>query len=223
MRKAEIGKKAGQRVLREALAAGERGVYDAFANEHRAGMIRIASRFLEDREVAEEVVQDTLEAVCREVDRFRGDASFKTWVYSILANRARSVRRREKRSVAFSALEGDRKKESGGSFEDRHGAAAEHGSGLHGAHPVDPQTAAINRQRLRILDEGLRLLPDRQREIVVLRDVEGRGGKEVAELLDISVGNQRVLLHRSRLALRSGIELKEKEEKSGFAGGKVLN
>jgi RNA polymerase sigma-70 factor, ECF subfamily len=225
MGRAEMGKRAGRPVLYQELAAGDREAYDAFVNEHRAGMIRIASRFLQDRELAEEVVQDTLEAVCREIGRFRREASFETWVHSILVNRARSVRRREKRCVAFSVLEGARKRGGGASFEERREAAAGHCSVLqvHGAYPADPQTTAIIRQRLRFLDEGLRLLPERQREIVVLRDVEGRGGKEVAELLDISVGNQRVLLHRGRLALRSEIELKEREGKVGLAKGQVLN
>jgi RNA polymerase sigma-70 factor (ECF subfamily) len=178
------------------MAAGDHLAYQEFVRDHRPGMMQLALRLLGDSDLAEEVVQDTFEAVLKDIGRFRGDSSLKTWTYRILFNRAIRVGRRERRTISFSDFEDGR-------VSDRRepvGVAS-------GA--VDPQSHAISRQRLQILAEGLHRLPERQRRVVVLRDVEGWGSQEISELLQITVGNQRVLLHRARAALRAELETRD--------------
>ena len=186
MRQSNAGERYGELELHEALAAGDEGAYHRFVRTHRPGLMRLAGELLGDGDVAEEVVQDTFEAVVKDIGGFRGDASLKTWTYRILVNRARRVGRRENRTVAYSDL-----------------------GSVHDTGASNPQTEAINRQRLQILADGLRRLPERQREIVVLRDLEGHESGEVAEMLKITPVNQRVLLHRGRAALRAELELRD--------------
>jgi RNA polymerase sigma-70 factor (ECF subfamily) len=204
MRQLETMDVGSEQTTREALAAGDDHAYHSFVIAHRPAMLRLAGEMLGNGDVAEEVVQDTFEAIFKDVGAFRGEASLKTWSYRILVNRARRVGKRENRTVPFT-------------YFDNFGIES------HPSRGEDPQTAAINRQRVRFLAEGLRRLPDRQREIVVLRDIEGRDTTEVSELLDITPGNQRVLLHRGRAALRSGLELRDSDGADSSHAGPLLN
>jgi len=195
--------------LHEALAAQDRDAFHEFVRTHRPAMMRLASEMLGNSDLAEEVVQDTFEVVFKDIGSFRGEASIKTWTFRILINRARRVGRRERRSIPFAGLvewRADRAEIA------RDVACGENlvESTFHGCDPAaDPQNSAIVRQRLQILAEGLRKLPHRQREIVILRDIEGHESAEVTEMLKISTGNQRVLLHRARAALRSELETRD--------------
>jgi RNA polymerase sigma-70 factor (ECF subfamily) len=204
MRQLEIEDIGSEATMRAALAAGDQNAYRRFVSAHRPAMMRLAGEMLGNGDVAEEVVQDTFEAIFKDVGAFRGEASLKTWSYRILVNRARRVGKREKRTVPFTYFTG-------------------FGCESPPSREEDPQTAAVNRQRVRFLAEGLRRLPDRQREIVVLRDIEGRDSSEVAEMLDISSGNQRVLLHRGRAALRSELELRDRGDAGPTGTGQLLN
>jgi len=172
--------------------------------------------------VAEEVVQDTFESVFKEIGGFRGEASLKTWTYRILVNRARRVGKRESRTLAFSDISRARDGNPQSPIEE-HLVAQSLGDPVHARPAADPQTEAINRQRLRILAEGLRGLPARQAEIVVLRDMEGRRSREVTELLDISTGNQRVLLHRGRTALRAVMAQRDEITPDRTSGEQLWN
>ena len=214
MRQGSIDPAAGEAGLYTALAAGDGATARAFVAEHRPKMLRLASRVLADIELAEEVVQDTLESVFAGIGRFRREAKVQTWAYRILLHRARRVWRRERRSVAFSRLERAPGAPDGGG---RREMEPPPGAGVHGAPAVDPLTSAIHRQRLRLVAEGLGRLPERQRAIVVMRDIEGRDSHKVAARLEISPGNERVLLHRGRLAIRAGIERSESFGAGGAA------
>jgi RNA polymerase sigma-70 factor (ECF subfamily) len=223
MRQSTVTRGHEERSLHTALAAGDESAYREFVASHRKGMLRFAWELLGDGELAEEVVQDTFESVFRDIGGFRGEASLKTWTYRILANRARRVGKRESRTLAFSALAKGRDTGASRPLVDRLETADSSSSSFHARRVPDPQTAAINRQRLQQLAEGLRRLPERQREIVVLRDVEGHPSQEVTELLDISPGNQRVLLHRGRAALRAQLEQRDEFERRDPAAGQLWN
>ena len=141
-------------------------------------------------------MQDTWLAVVRGLERFEGRSSLRTWLFRILMNRARTTATRERRSDAGIDPDAERFDETGvwssppvpwsEQVEDR--LVAEH-------------IASMARD---LLDT----LPEAHRQVVVLRDVEGLSATEVVELLGISDGNQRVLLHRGRARLRAGLEAK---------------
>jgi RNA polymerase sigma-70 factor, ECF subfamily len=180
------------------LRAGEEQAFVLLVARHHAAMLRLASSFVSNTAIAEEVVQDTWLAVVRGVDGFAGRSSFKTWLMRILVNRARSTAVRESRSVAI----GD-----AGPAVDRSrfdAAGAWMSPPQHWVEESEDRVLAGSLARR--LSELLEQLPARQRAVVVLRDVEGLSSQEACEVLEISEGNQRVLLHRGRSQLREALE-----------------
>ncbi len=157
-----------------------------------------ALRYVRTEAVAEEVVQDTWVAVMRGIGRFEGRSALKTWIFRILVNRAKSEGVRERRSVPMSAL------------GDESGVDPDRFSGGHWLVPPQPWGEPEGRLLQSELRDRVRAelaeLPPAQRTVVTLRDLEGLDSDEVCELLAISPGNQRVLLHRGRTRLRSALE-----------------
>jgi RNA polymerase sigma-70 factor, ECF subfamily len=200
-----------ERELVGALRRGDEGAYSWLVRKHWPNMLRVARGMVRSESVAMEVVQETWEAVFKEIARFREDSSLRRWMYSILVNRARRVGKREARVIPFSMLaRGDargRERDPGDEFT----WYGRWKSAVHGWRLIDPQSEAINRQGLRIIASALERIPETQRVVVTLRDVEGLGSREVCELLGISEANQRVLLHRGRTRLRLALERAEAE------------
>jgi RNA polymerase sigma-70 factor, ECF subfamily len=180
------------------LRAGEEQAFVALVSRHHAGMVRLASSFVTSPAVAEEVVQDTWIGVLRGIDGFAGRSSFRTWLFRILVNRATSTGMRERRSVAV----GD-----AGPVVDRarfDASGAWMSPPQHWVEDSDDRLLALGLTDQ--IQEALQALPARQREVVVLRDVDGLSGQEVCDVLEISEANQRVLLHRGRSHLRQALE-----------------
>jgi RNA polymerase sigma-70 factor (ECF subfamily) len=180
------------------LRAGDEQAFVQLVSRHHAAMLRVAGSFVSSPAVAEEVVQDTWLGVLRGIDGFAGRSSFRTWLLRILVNRARSTGVREHRSVAV----GD-----AGPVVDRSRFDA---SGAWMSPPQHWIEDSENRMQAQALagqiQKTLGELPTRQREVVVLRDVDGLSSHEVCEVLEISDANQRVLLHRGRSHLRRALE-----------------
>jgi len=180
------------------LRDGDEAAFVTLVGRYQGSLLRVARTFVPNDAVAEEVVQDTWMGVVRGIDRFEGRSSFKTWLFRILVNRARTSGVREHRSVPLDptepAVSPDR--------FDGNGAWAE---------PVAPwEDDADDRLVAASWSPALRAavddLPDRQRDVVVLRDVEGLSSADVCQVLGLSEGNQRVLLHRGRSRLRNVLE-----------------
>jgi RNA polymerase sigma-70 factor, ECF subfamily len=161
-------------------------------------MLRLATSFVPSRAVAEEVVQDTWLAVLRGLEGFHGRSSLKTWLFRILVNQARTTGTREHRSVPVAdpepAVDPSRFDASGGWADP----------------PEHWIEAAEGRMEAGKLADRMRAwmgeLPSRQREVVILRDVEEMSSEEVCAVLAITDANQRVLLHRGRSRLRQLFE-----------------
>ena len=149
----------------------------------------MARSILGSAEAAEDVVQDTWVAVVRSVDGFEGRSTFKTWLMRILVNTARSRRGREARTVCWSTQPAD-------------APVWDAVLARRSAEAAGPLDHAIAVEAWEVIRTALAGLPDRQRVVVVLRDVEGSTSEEVRAMLGLSVGNQRVLLHRGRARLR---------------------
>jgi RNA polymerase sigma-70 factor, ECF subfamily len=180
------------------LRGGDERAFSDLVERYHSSMLRLALSFVPSRAVAEEVVQDTWLAMLRGLDRFEGRSSLRTWLFTILVNRARTTGVREARSVPVA---------------DAGPAVDASRFGPSGAWAVPPEhwvEEAENRIDAAKLSESLRgamdLLPARQREVVLLRDVEGLTSNEVCDVLAISEANQRVLLHRGRSKLRQALE-----------------
>ena len=180
------------------LRDGDESAFLALVTRYNGSLQRVARTYVSNDAVAEEVVQDTWMGVVRGVDRFEGRSSFKTWLFRILVNRARTSGVREHRHDTFDptgpAVAPER--------FDAKGAWAE--PVVAWESDVDDRLVASSwGPSLRAaLDE----LPERQRDVVLLRDVEGLSSGDVCDVLGVSEGNQRVLLHRGRSRLRAALE-----------------
>jgi RNA polymerase sigma-70 factor, ECF subfamily len=157
--------------------------------------------------VAEEVVQETWLAVFTGLERFEGRSSFKTWLFRILTNKAKTRGQREGRTLPFSAFAADGDEGEGAVDADRFVGP----DGRHGGHwaapprgvPEERLLAAEARARI---ESAIDALPPNQRAVITLRDVEGLSAEEACNVLGVSETNQRVLLHRARAKVRAAFE-----------------
>lgn len=191
------------------LRRGDEATFARLVVELSPALLRLASVHVPSRAVAEEVVQDTWLAVVAGVDRFEGRSMLRTWIFRILLNRARSTGAREQRTLPFSSAWRD---ERGPAvpperFHSRRGPDA---PGSWAAPPVPwderPEDAVVSVEVRQGIERAVAALPTRQREVVTTRDLLGLDADEVCELLDLSAGNQRVLLHRGRSRVRAVLE-----------------
>ena len=200
----------------ELLAALRRGDADAFAqlvDDHSSALLRAAMTYVPTRAVAEEVVQETWLGAFQGLDRFEGRASVKTWLYSILANIARSRGARERRSQPFSSFAAAADEYASSVDPDRF-LPAEHARWPgHWSTPpaavTAPEDDVLARETLDVIRAAVEGLPEAQRTVISLRDLEGWDADEVCDALGVSDGNQRVLLHRARSKVRAALERHE--------------
>jgi RNA polymerase sigma-70 factor, ECF subfamily len=181
-----------------ALRAGDERTFIELVEEYSPGMRRLALTFVRSRAVADEVVQEAWLGVLRGIDRFEGRSSLKTWIYRIVANVARTRGAREARSTPFSA------------FEDPEGGASVDPDRFipdgHWAQPIEPWQAVLEAETREVIDRAIEQLPEQQRQVIELRDVQGWSSEEVRNVLELSETNQRVLLHRARTKVRMALE-----------------
>ena len=192
----------GELLLR--LRSGDERAFIGLVERYQEPMLRLAASFVPSRAIAEEVVQDTWLALLRGLAGFEGRSSLKTWLFTILVNRARTTGVRESRSVPVA---------DAGPVVDASRFGPDGGWATPPEHWIEEAEDRVDAAKLtRLLRGGLDSLPPRQREVVLLRDVEGMSSDEVCTVLALSEGNQRVLLHRGRSRLRQLIEDEFREE-----------
>jgi RNA polymerase sigma-70 factor, ECF subfamily len=197
-------------VLVARLQAGDETAFRELVTEHHRAMRRLALSYVQTVAAADEVVQETWLAVIRGLAKFEGRSSLKTWIFRILVNRAQTRGARERRIIPFSALVSD---------ADDDGPTVDPDRFLPKGHPVAgywsvtpnrffdlPEERLLAQEATAAIAEAIARLPDRQRRVIELRDVEGWEAEEVCASLELSAANQRVLLHRARSAVRASLE-----------------
>ncbi|MFZ2013999.1 MAG: sigma-70 family RNA polymerase sigma factor [Nocardioides sp.] len=191
--------------LVDRLRAGDEQTFAALVDGWSGWMLRLAREHVPTASAAEEVVQETWLAVLEGLDRFRGEASLRTWVYRILVNQAKRRGVRDRRTVPFASLAPE---DEGPSVDPARfqGPGDPHPGGWREFPEEWPEQMALTRELREVVTVALTELPPRQRVVVALRDLDGHTADEVCELLDISAGNQRVLLHRGRAVVRVHLE-----------------
>jgi RNA polymerase sigma-70 factor, ECF subfamily len=181
------------------LRCGDEEAFVMLVARYQQSMLRLARSMVSSEAVAEEVVQDTWLGVVRGIDRFEGRSSFKTWLFGILVNRARSAGSKEQPNTPLESLHAvdPSRFDAQGQWADPLERWAEDSERRLDAATLKP-----------ILNSGLDDLPPRQRQVLILRDVEGLSNDEACSALGITSGNQRILLHRGRSRLRAILEAK---------------
>jgi RNA polymerase sigma-70 factor (ECF subfamily) len=189
--------RADESALVAALRGGDRQAFMELVETYTPGMRRLALSFVRTPAVADDVVQEAWLGVLKGLDRFEGRSSLKTWIYRIVANIARTRAVREARSAPFSSF----------ATEDEPSVDPERfiPNGDWGS-PIEPWRAVLDTEARDVIARAIAALPDQQRQVIELRDVEGWSSDEVRNVLELSETNQRVLLHRARSKVRIALE-----------------
>jgi RNA polymerase sigma-70 factor, ECF subfamily len=177
--------------------ARDLAAFEVLVGRHEEKIYRLAMRLVRNESDAQEITQEAFLAAWRNLDGFEGKAQFGSWLYRVAANAAlmhlRSARRRPAVSadVGASVLE----------------AAARDGAGLGGRgdwanRPDEQLQSAELREHIQLAIDAL---PDTQRDVFLVRDIEGLSTEETAEVLGVTVPTVKTRLHRARLALRQAI------------------
>jgi RNA polymerase sigma-70 factor, ECF subfamily len=195
--------------LLAALREGDDDAFSILIDRYHASLVRIATLFVPDHGVAEEVAQETWIGVLRGIDRFEGRSSFRTWLFGILANQAKRRGERERRMVPFSALTRSPDGAEPAVEPERFFQPGEEYPGYWASPPSRwelPETAFLAGEAREEIERAVAALPPNQRAVITMRDVEGWSAAEVRNILSISDTNQRVLLHRARSKVRRELE-----------------
>jgi RNA polymerase sigma-70 factor (ECF subfamily) len=191
-----------------ALRAGDEAAFAQLVDQHTPAMLRVARGYVPSHEIAEEVVQETWIALLKGIDSFEARSSLRTWLFAVMINiaKARGVRERRDADAAIAAY-------TGGTVDAARFRTADDpypGHWKQGEEPSPfpdtPEGSLLGRELVDVARAELEKLPERQRIVVTLRDILGFDSSEVCELLDITMANQRVLLHRGRAAIRQVLE-----------------
>jgi RNA polymerase sigma-70 factor, ECF subfamily len=189
------------------LRGGDERAFEALVERHYPTMLAVARHYVSSRAVAEEVVQEAWLGVLKGIDRFEGRSSLRTWILRILVNTAKTRGAREARSVPFASLVSEREPAV---EPERFRSTDDPFPGHWRAYPGNwqqlPEEALADRQTLDVVLATIHALPPPQRIVITMRDIQGCDSEEVCEALDVSEGNQRVLLHRARSKVRSALE-----------------
>ncbi len=192
-----------------ALQRGDEVAFAALIARHHASMVRVAALYVRDREVAEEVAQDAWVAVLRGMDQFEARSSLKTWIFRILTNRARTRGVRDQRVVPFVTLQGDDPNSDRSVDPDRFFPAGHEDAGHWSSPPRSwegaPEARLLTNETGAHIAAAIAALPEGQRTVITLRDVEGWPAAEVCHVLGLTETNQRVLLHRARSRVREAL------------------
>ena len=196
--------------LIDALSAGDERAFSRLVDSLAPSMVRVARGHVPNQAVAEEVVQETWLVVLKGLDRFERRSSLKTWIFGILVNIARTHGSRERRSVPVSGFDetGPHELSVAPTCSTTPGSVAWCVGRAQAPRSWgdDPEDVVMGRETLHHLHAALTDLPPRQRRVVELHDVVGMPTEDICDLLSLSAGNQRVLLHRGRAKVRKALE-----------------
>ncbi len=192
------------------LRTGDELAFQTLVRQHHSAMTRVARSFVSTPAIADEVVQETWLAVISGLDGFEGRSTLKTWIFRILVNRAKTRGVREQRTMPFSSLMTEDDEQGPTVDPDRFLEAGNAFAGYWSIPPSRffelPEEQLLAAESRALVGGAISQLPERQREVMRLRDVEGWEAAEVCENIGISEANQRVLLHRARAKVRAQLE-----------------
>jgi RNA polymerase sigma-70 factor (ECF subfamily) len=200
------GGRADDTGLVEALRQSDEAAYRALVDRHSATLLRLASMYVSNKEVAADVVQETWIGVLQGIDRFEERSSLKTWICRILVNKAKTAAQREGRTITFSDL-GDEAPGPAVDPERFHDQGPNRGKWSIAPQEWDrPEERLLSKETRAVVERAIAALPANQRLTITMRDIEDLSAADTCSALGISEGNQRLLLHRARSRVRAALE-----------------
>jgi RNA polymerase sigma-70 factor, ECF subfamily len=194
--------KRDEKSLIAALKRGDEAAFRDLFRRHQSSLLAFSRTFLRDASAAEEAVQETWLALISGIDRFEERSTLKSWLFSVLANIARTRAKRNGRTISFT----DAGYNEPGVDADRFSGDGSWLSPPDKWSVINPERILGDRQLLDHALAELEQLPPSQRAVVTLRDLEGLSSEETCAILELSEGNQRILLHRGRTRIRAAID-----------------
>lgn len=189
-----------------ALREGDEAAFAALVTRHHGAMVRLATSFVGERSIAEEVAQEAWVGVLRGLDGFEGRASLRSWIFGIVVHRARSRASRESRLPLTPEPDDEPAVEPGRFLPADHLRWPGHWAVAPRPWSTSPEDHLARKRVLAGVREAIDALPVAQRAVMNLRDVEGCTAREACEALGLSAANERVILHRARSRVRRAVE-----------------
>lgn len=201
-----IGIRAEEQELIRELKSGSEQAFSLLIAQYSQPIYSLIARSLRDPSEAADVTQDVFVKVFRSISGFHGDASLRTWIYRIAlhetSNQRRWWNRHKKQELTIDAP-----------LQNEEGECTCLAEMLATGDASPYEQAARTETRQRV-EAALQHLPDAYREVVVLREIEGFGYEEIAEILNVNLGTVKSRLTRGRAALREYLKSKELQEKT---------
>lgn len=165
--------------------AGEKELYEILLRRYNQLLYRVVRSYLNGENGAEDLMQEIWMKAWQNLDRFRGDASFSTWLVRIGINEALMMNRKKKADMPESRdADGEQLKQ------------------ISGPGNMNPEMKTIQRENRKLLEQAVGRLPAKYRAVYILREIEEMGNAETAACLQISESNTKVRLHRARGLLK---------------------
>src|SRR5262245_54020420 len=215
--KADRGRASEAEVV-DALRRGDEEAFSRLVDQNNAALRRIARLYVSSSAVVDDIVQETWLAVVQGVWAFEGRSSLRTWITRILINRAKTRALREERTVPLGALAATlsgakipSRPVSEASDRDRRmprarqrdlPAASQRPLALRDPDP-SPEDRLLTQEARVQIRAAIEALPEKQRLVITMKDVEGLSSEEVCNVLGLNETNQRVILHRARARVRT--------------------
>jgi RNA polymerase sigma-70 factor (ECF subfamily) len=195
----------------DALRRGDDGAFARLVDQYHASLRRVARLYIANRAIADEVVQDTWLGVIQGIWAFERRSSLKTWIFRILINRAKTGAAREGRTVPFARFDAEAEVAEPAVAPDRFQPVDHPTEPGRWTHPppdlgASPERWLLGQEARQHLQSAIAGLPEHQRLVLILRDVEGCSTEEVCNALGFQETNTRVLLHRARAKVRTALE-----------------
>ncbi len=201
---------SGEDSLVASIRRGDPCAFKKLLFQYQASLLRVAMAYVGTRALAEEVVQETWAGVIKGVSGFERRSSLKTWIFRILVNQAKRHAQGEQRHRSFSlsdeSVSSDTPSADPGRFID---SCKRKGHWISLPAYWDDQTpekVVLAKESVSFVYHHIEKLPAAQRQVMILRDIEGLPAGDVCLILDITEANQRVLLHRARSKVRAALE-----------------
>lgn len=175
------------------LKQGDKEAFDQFFHKYKNTIYNFGLKFCGNREDASDILQETLLSALKYIKNFKGESKLSTWLYRIASNACQRKRLSEKNIVSFDDLDANQ-------------------IDFLNKHEDDPHNRLEKKEIETLIQKAIVMLPENYRIPLILKDIEGLNHQEIAEILDISLTNAKVRLHRARLMLREIVEkmLREK-------------
>jgi len=184
---------AQESVFVSRLQANEDAAYDELVRVYHASIFHVAYRMLGDSSDAADAVQEIFLKVFRNIQRFRGDSSLKTWIYRIAFSEILNRLRWWKRRFRSSTVSLDDQQDGKGPY-------------IHLAAPTpSPLQVLESKERENAIQLALTKLSSEHRSIVILRDIEGFSYSEIADILGVSTGTVKSRLARARMDMKKAL------------------